>query len=667
MADDLPKGRWRRAAKVGRLAGGQTARGYATKAANLTRDEEARRDAAARRQMQAAEQIFEVLGQMKGAAMKVGQVASFMDTGAFPPEFQERIQAKLAELRDAAPRVSFKDMRKVIEHDLGERLADVFTEFDEEAVAAASIGQVYRARLADGREVAVKVQYPGVAQAVRSDLQNLGLIMRVAKRMAPGMDAKAMTREIRERLTDELDYEHEAQQHRAFARSWRGHPFIYVPPVVTELCTEHVLVSEWVEGTGFEDVKAGDAATRDRFGEIVFRFFFGSLYRNGHFSGDPHPGNYRLMEDGRVAFIDFGMTKRVDRADLEAEVGALRLPDGRRRRGRAPPARRDGLLRPRRRGGHARGGLRALPGRDALVRGGPRADRRPRAGQPGADRLRRPALAPLAAHAPGDDAPAGDAGAAHGGAHARRARPARRDGELAPDRARVAVRRPALDRAGGARAPLPRARRGVITRKATAVLREADPVMARLVEEHTAAVRRDLKRERPGDAYGTLVRAIVGQQLSTRAAATIFGRVRDLFGGHTPTPGQLLRAEPDALLAAGLSNAKVAYLRDLAQHVEDGTLALELLPDLPDDEVVAQLTAVRGVGRWTADMFLMFHLRRPDILAVGDLGIRRAVEVQYGLRKLPDAKRVERIAKPWRPYRTLACLYLWSSLENTPG
>ena len=207
----------------------------------------------------------------------------------------------------------------------------------------------------------------------------------------------------------------------------------------------------------------------------------------------------------------------------------------------------------------------------------------------------------------------------------------------------------------------------MITRKATAALREADPVMARLVDEHTAAVRRDLRRERPGDAYGTLVRAIVGQQLSTHAAATIFGRVRDLFGGHTPTPAQLLGAEPDELLAAGLSNAKVAYLRDLAQHVEDGTLALEELPDLPDEEVVAQLTAVKGVGRWTADMFLMFHLRRPDILAVGDLGIRRAVEVQYGLRKLPDAKRVERIARPWRPYRTLACLYLWSSLENTPG
>jgi len=325
VADDLPTGRWRRAAKVGRLAGGQTARGYATKAANLTRSDQGRADAAGRRQMEAAEQIFEVLGQMKGAAMKVGQVASFMDTGAFPPEFQERIQAKLAELRDAAPRVPFKRMRKLIEDGLGEPLDEVFAEFDDQAVAAASIGQVYRARLHDGREVAVKVQYPGVAQAVRADLQNLGLIMRVAKRMAPGMDAKAMTREIRERLTDELDYEHEAQQHRAFARSWRGHPFIYVPPVITELCSEHVLVSEWVEGTGFEEVKRADRATRDRFGEIVFRFFFGSLYRNGHFSGDPHPGNYRLMADGRVAFIDFGMTKRVAPADLEAEIAAVRF------------------------------------------------------------------------------------------------------------------------------------------------------------------------------------------------------------------------------------------------------------------------------------------------------------------------------------------------------
>ena len=173
--------------------------------------------------------------------------------------------------------------------------------------------------------MAVKVQYPGVAQAVRADLQNLGMIMRVAKRVAPGMDVKAMTKEIKERLTDELDYEHEAQNHRAFARTWSGHPFIYVPPVVTRLCAEHVLVTEWVDGVGFEEVRAMGPDVRDRFGEIVFRFFFGSLYRTGHFSGDPHPGNYRLMPDGRVTFIDFGMTKRVDRAHIEAEVEALRL------------------------------------------------------------------------------------------------------------------------------------------------------------------------------------------------------------------------------------------------------------------------------------------------------------------------------------------------------
>jgi DNA-3-methyladenine glycosylase II len=203
--------------------------------------------------------------------------------------------------------------------------------------------------------------------------------------------------------------------------------------------------------------------------------------------------------------------------------------------------------------------------------------------------------------------------------------------------------------------------------KAVAALREADPVMAALVERNSAVVRRDLKRERPGDAYGTLIRSIVGQQLSTKAAATIYRRVLELFGKHTPTPKQLLKADPEKLRAAGLSRAKVAYLRDLAEHVEDGALELERLPDLPDEEVAAQLTAIKGLGQWTADMFLMFHLGRPDILPVGDQGIRRAIQVEYGLRKLPDAKRMQTIAKPWRPYRTLASLYLWSSLDNTPA
>jgi DNA-3-methyladenine glycosylase II len=204
-----------------------------------------------------------------------------------------------------------------------------------------------------------------------------------------------------------------------------------------------------------------------------------------------------------------------------------------------------------------------------------------------------------------------------------------------------------------------------VTKKALATLR-ADPVMARLIEDHHELVRRDLRRDRPGDAYGALLRSIVGQQLSTKAASTIYGRMLELFGGHAPSPKQLLKVDPDKIRAAGLSRPKIAYLRDLAVHVEEGTLELERLPDLPDEEVSEQLTAIKGLGQWTADMFLMFHLGRPDVLPVGDQGIRRAVQVEYRLRKLPDAKRLEKIAKPWRPYRTLACLYLWSSLDNVP-
>jgi DNA-3-methyladenine glycosylase II len=203
--------------------------------------------------------------------------------------------------------------------------------------------------------------------------------------------------------------------------------------------------------------------------------------------------------------------------------------------------------------------------------------------------------------------------------------------------------------------------------KAVGALRAADEVMARLIDEHGALVRRDLKQERPGDAYGALLRSIVGQQLSTRAARTIYGRMLELFDGHAPTPLQLLAVNPDDIRAAGLSRPKINYLRDLAQHVEDGELELERLDELPDEEVIEQLTAVKGIGEWSAHMFLMFHLGRPDVLPVGDQGIRRAVHVQYGLRKLPDPKRLEKIARPWRPYRTLACLYLWSSLDNKPG
>jgi predicted unusual protein kinase regulating ubiquinone biosynthesis (AarF/ABC1/UbiB family) len=320
----MPTGRVRRTAKVGGLVGSEVVRAYANKAANLVRTDEDRSAADARRRLDAARHAVEVLGAMKGPAMKVGQMASMLDLGGLPPEELEALQAKLGELRDRAPQAPFKDMRKVIEQDLGDRLGNLFAEFEPDAAAAASIGQVYRARLHDGREVAVKVQYPHVAGAVRSDLQNLGMILRAAKRFAPGLDAKATALEMRERISEELDYEHEAQSQRMFARRWRGHPFIAIPEVVTDLCRARVLVTEWIEGIDFEQLKEAPQATRDRVGEIILRFFYGSLYRFGQFSADPHPGNFRVQRDGRVAFLDFGMTKTISRTRIAAELGLLR-------------------------------------------------------------------------------------------------------------------------------------------------------------------------------------------------------------------------------------------------------------------------------------------------------------------------------------------------------
>jgi predicted unusual protein kinase regulating ubiquinone biosynthesis (AarF/ABC1/UbiB family) len=290
----------------------------------VARSKEGRQSALERRQIEAAEQIVAALGTMKGAAMKVGQVMSFLDIGLVPEEYRDEFQRKLGALRDAAPTVTFKDMRKVIEQELDAPLDEEFEYFDEEPIAAASIGQVYKARLHDGRSVAVKVQYPGVAQAVRADMQNLGLILRLAKRIAPGMDPKAIGEEIRNRIEEELDYELEAQNQRALARLFRGHPFIVIPDVVTSLSRERVLVSEFVQGQGFEDLKGLPHEDRDRIGEILFRFYFGCLYRHHQFSGDPHPGNSMLLEDGRMAFLDFGLFKRMPPGTVELEIAVAR-------------------------------------------------------------------------------------------------------------------------------------------------------------------------------------------------------------------------------------------------------------------------------------------------------------------------------------------------------
>jgi predicted unusual protein kinase regulating ubiquinone biosynthesis (AarF/ABC1/UbiB family) len=329
--EKIPTSRVRRTATVGRLAASEAVKQFGTRAANVTRSEQGAQQASARRQLETAKQIVSALGTMKGAAMKLGQVMSFLDVGLVPEEHREEFQRELAKLRDAAPTVEFKQMKRVIEDDLEAKIVDVFAEFDEQPIAAASIGQVYRAKLKDdaldgagGREVAVKVQYPGVASAVRADLQNLDMIMRLLKRMTPSLDVKAVAAEIRDRIGEELDYELEAQNQRSLARIFKGHPFIMVPEVISELSRERVLVTEFVQGVGFEELKGYSQAERNRIGEIVFRFFLGCLYRHRQFSGDPHPGNFLLLADGRVAFLDFGLFKRMEREPVELELACQR-------------------------------------------------------------------------------------------------------------------------------------------------------------------------------------------------------------------------------------------------------------------------------------------------------------------------------------------------------
>jgi DNA-3-methyladenine glycosylase II len=199
-------------------------------------------------------------------------------------------------------------------------------------------------------------------------------------------------------------------------------------------------------------------------------------------------------------------------------------------------------------------------------------------------------------------------------------------------------------------------------------LRAADPVLARLLDEHgPPEMRRDPSRPAPGDHYAALVRSIVGQQLSVLAARSIYRRLLEHFGGHPPTPEQVLAADPDEMrLAAGLSRAKTTFLRSLAEHVISGELELDRLDDLPDEDVTAELVAVKGLGEWSAHMFLMFQLERPDVLAVGDLGIRRAVERAYGLDALPTPAELTVLGEPWRPWRSIACRILWRSLDNAP-
>ena len=294
------------------------------RAANALRTPE--RAAAAEQERAAAliNELVDQLSRMRGAAMKVGQMISMVEFDGLPEEQQEELQRRLATLRDGIPPVPFARLEKLLRKELGAPLGQVFSDFDEHAFAAASIGQVHRATTLDGDQVVVKVQYPGVAEAVETDLRNAMLLIPLVKRLAPGLDARALAAEMRDRIGEELDYELEAQNQRRIERLMRGHPFISVPHVHTDLSTRRVLVSEYIEGDRFEIVRRAGDAERDRYGEIVFRFFFGLVYRDRIALGDPHPGNYLLRPDGRVCFLDFGLMRDVspDRIAAEAAIAA---------------------------------------------------------------------------------------------------------------------------------------------------------------------------------------------------------------------------------------------------------------------------------------------------------------------------------------------------------
>jgi predicted unusual protein kinase regulating ubiquinone biosynthesis (AarF/ABC1/UbiB family) len=280
-----------------------------------------------------ATDLAEVLGDMKGAAMKLGQLLSFVDLD-LPPEVQSTYHDVLASLRDQAPAFDPGAIDDVLHRAYGEGPEHVFASFDPTPLAAASIGQVHAAKLHDGRDVVVKVQYPGVADAVRADLRNAESFAPLARLVSPNQEIAPLLDELRERVFDELDYEREAQYQRAFATRYAGHPYIRVPDIVGDLCREQVLVSERIHGRTFDQLVAeGSDDDKQRVGEIIFRYAFGSIGRFRLFNGDPHPGNY-LIEDGedglRVAFLDYGSVKLFSReryASMRRIEGAMALAD----------------------------------------------------------------------------------------------------------------------------------------------------------------------------------------------------------------------------------------------------------------------------------------------------------------------------------------------------
>lgn len=251
--------------------------------------------------LRTADDVTRTMGEMKGAVMKVGQVLSMM-SGVLP----EEMATQLATLHAKAPPMAYNLVEQVFDEEFGKSPAAIFRHFAREPFAAASIGQVHRAELRDGRRVAVKVQYPGVREAIDHDLANVGILVSMAGRMSRGLDAGPIVRDLTDGIRAELDYRREAANQRRFAALFEGHAFIRVPAVYPEFSTGRVLVQEFLEGRPFAEAYAMDQRARDRIGEIIYRFAFGGIYRHRLFNGDPHPGNYLLLPDGSVGFVDYG-------------------------------------------------------------------------------------------------------------------------------------------------------------------------------------------------------------------------------------------------------------------------------------------------------------------------------------------------------------------------
>ena len=312
------RGRRARTARLGKVAAGGAVRwaGDRLDGRGTSADRDRRRGD---RMVATIDALVDQLSVMRGAAMKAGQVLSTVEFPGLEADQAAYLQGRLASLRDSVPPVGWRQMRKLIEAEWDQPVDAVLAEIETEPAAAASIGQVYRARTHAGAEVAIKVQYPGIAEAVESDMRNLRLLSPMLRKLIPGVEVKALLAELSERIAEECDYELEAANHRRLHRYWRDHPFVLVPPVDGELSNRRVLVTGWVVGMTFDDVARQEDPVRDRYAEILYRFFYATIVGLGLVLGDPHPGNYLLCPDGRVAFFDFGMLRQLPAGYLRRE------------------------------------------------------------------------------------------------------------------------------------------------------------------------------------------------------------------------------------------------------------------------------------------------------------------------------------------------------------